>query len=163
MIRNVFLATAFGLAVAAPVNAATFSFSLATGLGSGSGSFTTVGNAASPELITSLTGTFGGNAMTLLAPGTYPGSAPNDNLFTTLAPYFSFGGVSFSAGGNNYNMYGSGGAVSFCGVTPGCGITTVRSFQVGAVPEPASWALMIIGFGAIGATMRYRLRGGVTA
>lgn len=163
MLRNVLLVTAFGLAVAAPANATTFAFSLATGLGSGSGTFTTLGNAASPELITSLTGTFGGNVMTLLAPGTYPGSAPNDNLFTTVAPYFSFGGVSFSAGGNNYNLYGQGGGVRFCGITPGCGTTSVTSFEVGAVPEPASWTMLIIGFGAIGSSMRYRLRGAAAA
>ncbi len=28
----------------------------------------------------------------------------------------------------------------------------------GAVPEPASWALMIVGFGIVGSTMRYRAR-----
>jgi hypothetical protein len=28
----------------------------------------------------------------------------------------------------------------------------------GAVPEPATWALMIVGFGAVGATMRHRRR-----
>ncbi len=30
------------------------------------------------------------------------------------------------------------------------------SFAMGAVPEPASWAMMIIGFGGIGATLRRR-------
>jgi hypothetical protein len=32
-----------------------------------------------------------------------------------------------------------------------------------AVPEPASWALMVSGFGLVGATMRRRSRGAVTA
>lgn len=30
--------------------------------------------------------------------------------------------------------------------------------EMGAVPEPATWALMIVGFGAVGATMRRRRR-----
>ncbi|MBD8546065.1 PEP-CTERM sorting domain-containing protein [Sphingomonas sp. CFBP 8760] len=29
---------------------------------------------------------------------------------------------------------------------------------IGAVPEPATWAMMLIGFGMIGATARYRRR-----
>lgn len=29
----------------------------------------------------------------------------------------------------------------------------------GAVPEPATWALMIVGFGTVGGAMRYRRRG----
>jgi hypothetical protein len=32
------------------------------------------------------------------------------------------------------------------------------SITSGAVPEPATWALMIVGFGAVGATLRSRRR-----
>ncbi len=35
--------------------------------------------------------------------------------------------------------------------------------SMGAVPEPASWAMMIVGFGAIGGAMRYRKRTPVAA
>jgi hypothetical protein len=31
------------------------------------------------------------------------------------------------------------------------------------VPEPASWAMMLVGFGAIGAAIRGRRRGAVAA
>jgi len=34
--------------------------------------------------------------------------------------------------------------------------------QAGAVPEPASWALMLGGFGAIGTAMRRRPRAAVS-
>lgn len=32
------------------------------------------------------------------------------------------------------------------------------SFSVAAVPEPATWAMMLVGFGIMGAAMRYRRR-----
>jgi hypothetical protein len=35
---------------------------------------------------------------------------------------------------------------------------TASDAVVGAVPEPASWAMMLIGFGAIGFTLRFRRR-----
>ena len=35
---------------------------------------------------------------------------------------------------------------------------SVQNAVGGAVPEPATWAMMIGGFGAIGGTMRYRRR-----
>lgn len=35
--------------------------------------------------------------------------------------------------------------------------------RIGAVPEPATWAMMLIGFGAIGGSMRRRRRGGTLA
>jgi hypothetical protein len=37
------------------------------------------------------------------------------------------------------------------------------SFAPGAVPEPATWAMMLIGFGAIGHAMRRRPRTAITA
>jgi opacity protein-like surface antigen len=39
---------------------------------------------------------------------------------------------------------------------------TVRSDAIGAVPEPASWALMLGGFGLVGAAMRRRTQEHVT-
>ena len=39
---------------------------------------------------------------------------------------------------------------------------SVTISRVGAVPEPATWALLIFGFGAIGAAMRYRRRSNLT-
>jgi hypothetical protein len=57
---------------------------------------------------------------------------------------------------------------TFSGVHPGFGITSgnlndftatgVSGSFSGAVPEPASWGLMIMGFGAIGAAIRNRRR-----
>lgn len=35
--------------------------------------------------------------------------------------------------------------------------------SMGAVPEPASWAMMIVGFGAVGGAMRYRKRVAIAA
>jgi hypothetical protein len=39
----------------------------------------------------------------------------------------------------------------------------VDNFAIAAVPEPASWALLLIGFGALGGTMRARTRQSVQA
>jgi len=35
-------------------------------------------------------------------------------------------------------------------------VATIVNFTVTAVPEPASWAMMMIGFGATGAMLRRR-------
>ena len=44
------------------------------------------------------------------------------------------------------------------------GLSNARLYETGgAVPEPASWALMILGFGGVGAVMRSRRRSQVTA
>lgn len=62
-------------------------------------------------------------------------------------------------GSENFNAHSS--------VGPGCGdggphcgpwtdLHTDFSFQVGGVPEPASWAMLIVGFGAVGLASRRR-------
>jgi hypothetical protein len=155
------LAAATALTVAVPAQAAEFLFSFTSNFGNASGTFTTAGAAsATPTLVTAMTGTMGGNAITLLAPGAYPTGAPNDNLFSTAAPYFSFSGLSFAANGLNYNLYSQGG-VRLCGQTVGCqnaaqfsGLTV--SEVTSPVPEPATWAMMLLGFGLVGYVMRSR-------
>ena len=58
-----------------------------------------------------------------------------------------------SPGGNNtLSVNGtSGGAASYSG--------TLSFAQMAAVPEPATWAMMLLGFGAVGFSMRRRQKG----
>jgi hypothetical protein len=72
-----------------------------------------------------------------------------------------------------YNMgVGSGWSGTFSGAIDNVAVTNANgtsafNFEVasglGAVPEPSAWALLILGFGAIGGAMRRRVRSGVTA
>ena len=80
------------------------------------------------------------------------GLSPTDNpLAPYLADVFAFGNVStryvrFEASGCPQPIVGS---------FPACAIGEV-AFRAGAVPEPASWAMMIAGFGLVGTMMRRR-------
>lgn len=78
---------------------------------------------------------------------------PSSTAFTDTAP------LTFIAGGNS-------GQLTFSGqITPGdynAAIDNVRVSLVGSVPEPATWAMMLLGFGMIGFGLRYR-RSGTTA
>jgi hypothetical protein len=69
-------------------------------------------------------------------------SAPGD-LFTGPAssPTFNIG---------TFNLSG--------GFTAGPATLTISRAAVAAVPEPSTWAMMLVGFGAIGASMRRRRR-----
>ena len=66
-------------------------------------------------------------------------SAPSTNgLFTVIGDEGeTFTSVTFSSTGNSFE---------------------VDNLAIAAVPEPATWAMMLIGFGLIGATARYRRR-----
>ena len=162
--RKLFAAVAFAASMiaSAPANAVVYTIDFTFGgLGSGDATLTTAGDAsAGYSLVTALTGTFNGNALTLLAPGTFPQpvSVANDNLFTTTSPFFDFNGLSVSGGGSLYNLYSSGSANFVCigTTTTNCSTisATVSLRQQGAVPEPATWAMMIVGFGAVGLGVR---------
>src|SRR3982074_2673797 len=129
---------------------------------SASGVLTTTDNGGGNYTITGITGALNGNAITLLAPGGYQS---NDNkLFVPAAPGFlDFAGFSYVSNAVDYNVYFSASG-SFCG-SPGCygsstnpdGPDTTITFSVTAVPEPSTWAMMILGFAGIG-FMAYRRR-----
>lgn len=58
---------------------------------------------------------------------------------------------------------GSGVGAGFTGFVDNAAITTTAgvdrlNFDVAAVPEPATWAMMLVGFGMVGASARYRRR-----
>jgi hypothetical protein len=57
------------------------------------------------------------------------------------------------AGSGNYR-------VSFGGTAPpeGAAVSGNLTFRVVAVPEPASWAMMLLGFGAVGSMLRRQRR-----
>ena len=78
----------------------------------------------------------------------------------------SFDGFALGSGSNFFGFAGiDGQSISFfqIDITPGS-IQDVRQIrldevaQTGAVPEPGTWAMMLIGFGAIGTGMRRRRR-----
>jgi uncharacterized repeat protein (TIGR03803 family) len=77
---------------------------------------------------------------------------------------FPQGGLFADALGRLYGTtyYGGAGCISNCVTTDGTNGTVFRvdgaGFVVGGVPEPASWALLIIGFGIVGVAARYRSR-----
>jgi hypothetical protein len=71
-------------------------------------------------------------------------------------------------GQNFYGIYGSEGeqlqSIRFENFSPaGAGIGDIRQVRVGgingAVPEPATWAMLLFGFGAVGAMLRRRTTG----
>ena len=163
-------AAAISIAVAAsPSQAALFDFTL-TGTNanggnvSGSGTFTTTDMATDGAYtITAISGMFNSVAIdSLLAPGSYE---LNDNLLFASTPYLDVLGVSFTLANNastEVNIYYSSlnSAYQYFRTPNGSG--TLTSFTVtpsgtaGAVPEPATWAMMVGGFGIVGFGMRRR-------
>ncbi len=144
-----------------------FSFAF-TGQVNGSGVFVTNPTTTAGEyLITGISGTVAGSAITsLLAPGTYPLLNPpaNDNLL--FAPpvdggSFDLAGVSFmNASGNLFNAYYDG---AVYGVVTGptervqnIDTFTVRSGAAAVTPEPSSFVLL--GTGALASLGMLRRR-----
>ncbi len=129
----------------------------------GSGTLTTNGmsqvsslNGHTYQSITGITGTFNGSQITGLA-----NVSGSNNLFYLTGPFFVDGnGLGFStATGSAVNLFvttdtryrlNAGGLST--------GFVTASASAATAVPEPAAWAMMIGGFGAIGVAARRRRR-----
>lgn len=105
-------------------------------------------------LITGLTGSRNGTAATLAPIG---GFGSNDNLFKPVADFVDVNGFNYSAGGTIFNVYRAG-----PGALQEFQVGNITNFKVsavtGAVPESATWLMMILGFGVVGAAMRRRMQ-----
>ena len=151
------------LSAVSSANAATYNWSFACDLGAtactGDGTLTTVGPGF-PSLITSFTGTFGGETIDALLPiNTFGG---NDNtLLSTISPELSSMGISASASGLTFRLFHSSGGdqseVLFgSSIEPGV-------FSVSAVPLPGALPLFATGLGALALLTWRRKRKAVSA
>lgn len=109
--------------------------------------------------VTDITGTIGNNSIAgLVAAGGYES---NDNILGVSDPFLDLDGISFTTTGgpSPVNIYYNGSYAYFRGAN-GNNTGVFTSFTVtpgvAAVPEPATWGMMILGMGAAGYAMRRR-------
>jgi hypothetical protein len=161
-------AAAIAMAAASPAQAAEYLFGF-SGSGFFGGSLNATGtlttsdassvnplNGFTVQTITGISGVFNGSAITGLAPGVFGAN----NLFYLTGPFFVDGnGLGFTtAAGVSANLFVTNGS-AFRVNTQGAGlltglVTATATPVAAAVPEPATWAMLILGFGAIGYSLR---------
>lgn len=93
----------------------------------------------------------GANVTTFLLPGA--GLAVNSPARTLT---FSAGAVSLLNGNNTLSFSYTGAAQGTGDEAWGINTATVTGNAFNPVPEPSAWALMIVGFGAVGGALRSR-------
>jgi hypothetical protein len=161
------------MAMAAPAFAGHFLFSI-TGSGySASGMLTTddlsgepndypcAGCATGPGyLVTGMTGTINGDAITGVAP--LGALAGNNNKLYTTAPYLDWGDLGIQTATHIYNVFeakyytGQSGWFIVANDTPLFSSPVTFSLSAAPAPEPASWVLLVGGFGLVGGALRTR-------
>jgi PEP-CTERM motif len=155
---------AMGIAMAGSASAAiTYKFDASSSFGSAFGSFElttptflTGINILSPASLTSCSVTFSvGDPVC--------GNQRFDTTFYDVSPFYETIGFGTSDTSETYYYFdqGSFGTVgthsSQIFGSNQFATLTVTDSNIGAVPEPASWALMIAGFGLVGSAMRRRV------
>jgi hypothetical protein len=83
-----------------------------------------------------------------------------DNIvYPTAMPHIDNPGLLFDVGSIEFNIYNGAGAFPagdiIANATDNFG-GSQGTFNLTAVPEPASWAMMLVGFGGLGVAMRSR-------
>ena len=158
---------AFALLIAGQASAAVFDFSYTDGANTfGSGQFFT-NDLSSPFLITNVTGseTYQGVTEAIIGVGAVGSYANNDNLlFVPGAPgSLTLGGITFTTATDTFNI---GFVNPFYAIVqqstdpagtfpPG---VALANFSVTAVPEPATWAMLLLGFAGLGFALRHSRR-----
>ncbi|MBW0006807.1 MAG: PEPxxWA-CTERM sorting domain-containing protein [Sphingomonas sp.] len=142
-------------AVGAPAPAGTYQFDINNGSIFALGSVTTDSAGHATSIYGLVNGT---DPITGLS--TYAGA--DNNLYSTGA-WVTFGGLSFSSMSlGDFNFYNSGqgyyGFLSSRKDTNGFADGVVATAHVAAVPEPTTWAMMMLGFAAVGGVMRRQKR-----
>jgi len=149
---------------------------LLVGDGSGQSSIGAVDNLLNTAVTFALTGATFNLATFNLEP--LSGNNPNEATSVQVSYIPTFGGspITYILDGNGQNFYGIFGdageqiqSITFGNYLPaGSGIDSIKQVRVGGiqtvvinpnaggVPEPATWAMMLFGFGAIGAMFRKR-------
>ncbi|MDP2006645.1 MAG: PEP-CTERM sorting domain-containing protein [Rubrivivax sp.] len=136
----------------------TWAFTYAGGSISASGTFTTASAAPGAQDVLSISGVRNGVAILGLVPLGADTDYLYDNQFNATAPYFTDGGLLMAmAGGEpNVNFYFFEGDF-YDLYNDGLGfIETPVSFNVTAVPEPATVLSMLAGLGLVGVQLRRR-------
>ncbi len=124
--------------------------------------------------VTSATGEIDGVAATLLGTASATEvTSPSgyffydDLLFPTASPTnlaVDNPGLLFSSGGQEWNIFSQGGAPGTDLLYSNSGYNVGGDLTLVAVPEPATWGLMLLGAGLMGAGLRtMRVRRGVVA
>jgi hypothetical protein len=162
-------AIALASIAASPASAAQYVFNVATnqalfgGAQSASGVITTSDVLTTSPLnmmgyaVTSISGTLNGSAINGLS-----GFQGSNNFYYTTGSFVDGSGIGFTTvGGASASLYFASAVQRFqlTTVSPfSTGYVTATSSLVAAVPEAATWAMMLVGFGMVGAAMRYRRR-----
>jgi hypothetical protein len=165
-LKSLIAAAVLIITASATANATIYDFTLDSSAYDVTGQITTSGS-----LVTLITGNITGDlTASITGPDTSnPGGFTSDNMFSTTTPFVSSAGVLFDAGGFVFNVYSAANGPTFdyfissnqFGTdfnnqplfNPGSLITGGTIAE--AVPEPSTWAMMILGFAGIG-FMTYR-------
>ena len=143
-----------------PANAMLFDFTYSGDAGTGIGEFDATNTGPGQYLVTDATGTANGNA--IMGVDGYAGA---DNVLNfPTQPFVTFAGISLHTLAGDFNIFENNGTFLLQSTVDSVGFPengTAITFSVTAVPEPRTWAMMILGFAGVG-FMAYRRRNRAT-